>query len=343
MIRPGVPAPNLTPRLGQEVVRERGGVVYRELQTRSLVNKCDSPRVPFEWTVNPYRGCAMGCRYCYAAYTHEYLGHEAGQGFHSAIYAKTGGLDETTRRLVSIARRGERVALGTATDPYQPGEAELRVTRRFLERAAQVRGLRLGITTKGAIVLRDIDLLLRIHERSRLSVQISLNSTDAELLRRVEPWAPPPDVRIEVLRRLVEAGLRVGLSLSPILPGITDQEESLDALIGRAAAVGVKRMWGSLLFLRSPTKESYLEFVAREFPRYLEAYRRAYRESSHLAGRYRERVEQTVRRLREKHGLDREEDAAVSGAYARLPEQLDLFEGRPDPRRRATFGYRLLA
>jgi DNA repair photolyase len=283
----------------------------------------------------------MGCRYCYAAYTHEYLGLEAADSFHTAIYAKTGDLEETTRRLVTTTRHGERVALGTATDPYQPGEAELRVTRRFLERAVQVRGLRLGITTKGAIVLRDLDLLLRIHERSRLSVQISLNSLDAELLRRIEPWAPPPEVRIEVLRRLVGAGLRVGLSLSPILPGITDQEESLDALIGRAAAVGVKRMWGSLLFLRSPTREKYFEFVAREFPRYLEAYKRAYAGSSHLGGPYRKRIEETVRRLREKHGLD-SEDAAVSGAYARLPEQLDLFSRGPDPRRRASFGYRLL-
>jgi DNA repair photolyase len=284
----------------------------------------------------------MGCRYCYAAYTHEYLGLEAADSFHTAIYAKTGDLEETTRRLVATARRGERVALGTATDPYQPGEAELRVTRRFLERAAELRGLRLGITTKGAIVLRDLDLLLRIHERSRLSVQVSLNSLDPELLRRIEPWAPPPEVRIEVLRRLVDAGLRVGLSLSPILPGITDQEQSLDALIGRAAAVGVRRMWGSLLFLRSPTREKYFDFLAREFPRYLEAYKRAYAGSSHLAGPYRKRIEDLVRRLREKHGIDRE-DADVSGAYARLPEQLDLFSRGTDPRRRATFGYRLLS
>jgi DNA repair photolyase len=342
MILPGVPAPNLAPRLGREVLRERGGVVYRELETRSLVNRCDSPRVPFEWTVNPYRGCAMGCRYCYAAYTHEYLGLAGDESFHSAIYVKAGGLDETARRLVAIARRGERVALGTATDPYQPGEAELGVTRRFLERAAQVRGLRLGITTKGAVILRDLDLLRRIHARAELSVQVSLNSLDASLLRRVEPWAPPPEVRIEVLRRLAEAGLRVGLSLSPILPGITDQEESLDALIGRAAAVGVRRMWGSLLFLRSPTREKYFDFLAREFPRYLEAYERAYAVSSHLSGAYRKRVEETVRRLREKHGLARE-DAALSGAYAPLPRQLDLFSEAPDERRRATFGYRLLS
>jgi len=215
------------------------------------------------------------------------------------------------------------------------------VTRRFLECAAQIRGLRLGITTKGAIILRDLDLLARIHERGRLSVQVSLNSLDAELLRRIEPWAPPPDVRIEVLRRLAEAGLRVGLSLSPILPGITDQEEKLDALIGRAAAVGVRRMWGSLLFLRSPTREKYFDFLAREFPRYLEAYRRAYAGASYLSGPYRERIEALVRRLRETHGVKRDDEDA--GAYARPPEQLGLFSEAKDPRLRSTFGYRLLS
>jgi DNA repair photolyase len=341
MIQPGVPALSLRPRLGTEVVRERAGVEYRELATRSLVNRCDSSRVPFEWTVNPYRGCAIGCRYCYAAYTHDYLGRDGAASFHNAIYAKTGGLEETTQRLAAIVRRGERVALGTATDPYQPGEAELGVTRRFLERAASLRGLRLGITTKGAIILRDLDLLRKIHARSRLSVQVSLNSTDAELLRRIEPWAPPPEVRLEVMRRLAEAGLCVGLSLSPILPGLTDQEESLDVLVGRAAQAGVRRMWASILFLRSPTKEKYFAFLAAEFPRYLEAYERAYARRSHLGGGYRARLEALLRRLREKHGLVGE-DAADSGAWARAPRQLDLFTQGADTRRRATFGYRLL-
>jgi len=342
MIRPGIPAPNLAPRLGQLVVRERQGVTYRELSTRSLVNRCDSPRVPFEWTVNPYRGCAMGCRYCYAAYTHEYLGLGAAESFHSMVFAKTGGLEEATRTLARTARRGERVALGTATDPYQPGEASLAVTRRFLERAAELRGLRLGITTKGALILRDLDLLRRIHERSQLSVQVSLNSPRADLLRRLEPWAPPPEVRLEVLRRLNEAGVRVGLSLSPILPALTDTEEDLDELLARAAAAGVKRMWASLLFLRSPTREKYLDFIAREFPRYLEAYRRAYAERSFLSGPYRQRVEALVRRLREKHGLVRE-SAADQGAYAPRPRQLGLFDEKDAASpARATFGYRLL-
>ena len=327
--------------MGQEVVRERSGVVYREMQTRSLVNRCDSPRVPFEWTANPYRGCSMGCRYCYAAYTHEYLGLRAADSFHSSIYAKTGGLDETARRLATAARRGERVALGTATDPYQPGEAEFQVTRRFLERAVQLRGLRLGITTKGALVLRDLDLLLRIHERSALMIQVSLTSPRADLLRRLEPWAPPPEVRIEVLRRLSEAGLHAGLSLSPILPGLTDREDDLDELMGKVKDAGVRHMWCSLLFLRSPTKEKFLEFLSLEFPQYLEAYKRAYAGRSFLTGRYRERIEAMGQRLREKHGFTRE-DAAETGAYARSPEQLGLFEEEgPKDRRRATFGYRL--
>jgi DNA repair photolyase len=340
MIRSGVAAPNLRPRIGREVLRERSGVTYHELETRSLVNRCDSPRVPFEWTVNPYRGCAMGCRYCYAAYTHEYLGLDPSATFHSTIYAKTGGLDESTRTLMKTARRGERVALGTATDPYQPGEADLQVTRRFLERAAQLRGLRIGITTKGAIILRDLDLLRRIHERSHLSVQLSLNSPRADLVRRLEPWAPPPEVRIEVLRRLAEAGLRVGLSLSPILPALTDQEADIDELMGRVAAAGVRRMWASLLFLRSPTREKYFDFLAREFPRYLEAYQRAYAGRSYLGGAYRTRIEAMVQRLRDKHGFGRGDQAAE--AYAPPPRQLGLFEGQDDTERRASFGYRLL-
>jgi DNA repair photolyase len=283
----------------------------------------------------------MGCRYCYAAYTHEYLGLEAAGSFHTTVFAKTGGLDEAARSLARAARRGERVALGTATDPYQPGEADLLVTRRFLERAALLRGLRLGITTKGAIILRDLDLLRRIHERSRLSVQVSLTSTRADVLRRLEPWAPPPEVRLLVLRRLAEAGLRVGLSLSPIVPGLTDREEDLDELLSRVAAAGVRRMWANLLFLRSPTREKYFDFLAREFPRYLEAYRRAYAGRAYLAGGYRKRIEAMVRRLRDKHGL-RGGDGAEDGAWAPLPRQLDLFEGDDDTPLRASFGYRPL-
>lgn len=303
MIRSGVPAPSLAPRLEMEAFRRRGDVSYRSLETRSLVNRCSSERMPFEWTVNPYRGCAMGCRYCYATYTHGYLGLTEADSFHAAVWVKRGGLEETGRRLAAVVRRGERVALGTATDPYQPGEAEEGVTRRFLELAAQHRGLRLSVITKGAIVLRDVDLLRRIHERGSLRVSVSLISTDAELLRRIEPWAPTPAVRLEVLRRLTEAGLVTSLAMNPILPGITDDEPGLDALLRRTAEAGVKRFTSGLLFLRSPTRERFLAFVERDFPRYAEAYRRAYSSRAYLSGRYPDRIAALVDRVAARHGV----------------------------------------
>ena len=302
-IKPGIPAPSLAPRMGQDDLREKGGVTYRELRARSLLNRCDSPRMPFAWTVNPYRGCAMGCRYCYATYTHEFMGLANPDDFHSLVYVKTGGEEETGRRLALAVRRGERVALGTATDPYQPGEAEARVTRRFLELVARYRNVRLGIVTKGALVLRDLDLLRKVHARSRLSVHVSLVTPHADLARRLDPWAPPPEVRIEVLRRLREEGLDARLGLAPILPALTDDEPSLDLLLARVRAAGVEKMFSNVLFLRSPTKEKFLRWLAAEFPRYHAAYERAYAGRAYLRGAYRERIDALLRRLRTKHGF----------------------------------------
>jgi DNA repair photolyase len=318
--RPGVPAPNLASRMGEEDLREQGGVTYRELRSRSLLNKCDSPRMPFTWTVNPYRGCAMGCRYCYATYTHEFMGIATPETFHSLVYVKTGAERETARRLSAVVRKGERIALGTATDPYQPAEAQSRVTRGFLEMVAQHRNARLGIVTKGALVLRDLDLLRRIHSRSRLSVHVSLITPHADLARRLDPWAPPPDVRIEVMRRLAEAGLDAWLGLAPVLPGLTDDEESLDTLLGRVAAAGVRHMFSNVLFLRSPTKEKFLRWLASEFPSHMEAYTRAYRERVYLRGRYRETIEARMRALKARHGFVEPEDDDPAE-----PEQLELF------------------
>lgn len=312
--------------MGRETVREAGGVRYHLLQARSLLNRCTSPHIPFEWTVNPYRGCAMGCRYCYAAYTHEFMGITVAEEFHSVIYAKTGAEAETARGLPNIVRRGQMIALGTVTDPYQPGESDLRVTRRFLESVAQHRNLRLGITTKGALILRDLDLLQRIQERSHLSVHVSLISPRAEFLRQIEPWAAAPEVRIEVMRRLREAGIDVSLSLAPVLPALTDHPGDLDALLGQVRAAGVERLSWNILFLRSPTREKYLGWLARAFPQYLEAYRHAYADRVYLGGRYRERLRTLLQGLRAKHGLAR---AFAAGSpregRSKPPSQLPLW------------------
>jgi DNA repair photolyase len=320
-IKPGVPAPNLAARMAAEDLREQGGVTYRELRSRSLLNKCLSPRMPFTWTVNPYRGCAMGCHYCYATYTHEFMGITTPETFHSLVYVKTGADEETARRLARVVKKGQRIALGTATDPYQPGEAQARVTRGFLEMVAQHRSARLGIVTKGALILRDLDLLRRIHARSRLSVHVSLITPDAALARRLDPWAPPPEVRIEVMRRLVEAGIVAWLGLAPVLPGITDDEASLDLLLARVAAAGVRHMFSNVLFLRSPTKEKFLRWLAADFPSHVEAYTRAYADRVYLKGRYRDVIDARVRALKHKHGF---RDEARDGDFVE-PEQIPLF------------------
>jgi DNA repair photolyase len=279
--------------------------------------------MPFRWTVNPYRGCAMGCQYCYATYTHEFMGITTPEDFHSTVYVKTGGDEETTHALEAAVRRGELIALGAATDPYQPGETEWGVTRGFLEKVAQMRGAQLGITTKGAAILRDLKLLQKIHERSSLSIHVSLISTDAALLRRLEPWAPPPEVRLEVMRRLTEAGLEVWLALAPILPAISDDEAGLDRLLAAARAAGVTRLFHNVLFLRSPTKEKYLRWLEQEFPRLVEAYQNAYNVRVYLRGAYRRRIQERVDRLTRRHGFATER---MSDSRPAPAQQLVLWE-----------------
>ena len=173
-------------------------------------------------------------------------------------------------------------------------------------------------------MLRDLDLLRRIHDRSSLSVHVSLNSPHADLLRKIEPWAPPPEVRIEVMRRLAEAGIEVWLGLAPVLPAITDTEGDLDELLRRVAAAGVRRLFSQVLFLRSPTREKYLRWLEAEFPRYLEAYRNAYKDRVYLAGRYRERVRGMIARLKARHGFVDRDDEDHEGP-PRPAEQLPLW------------------
>jgi DNA repair photolyase len=249
------------------------------------------------------------------------MGITTPETFHSLVYVKTGGEGETARRLTLVVRRGERIALGTATDPYQPAEAEAKVTRRFLEAVAQHRDVRLGIVTKGALVLRDLELLQAIHRRSSLSIHVSLVTPHADLARRLDPWAPLPDVRIEVMRRLREAGLDTCLALAPVLPGITDDEPSLDLLLGRVAAAGVDRMFSNVLFLRSPTKEKFLRWLEAEYPRLLPAYRSAYEARVYLRGTYRERLDALLARLRRAHGFAERARPEGDGP----PEQMALF------------------
>ena len=278
--------------------------------------------MPFGWTVNPYRGCEMGCHYCFARYTHEFLGLGDPEAFERTIYVKEIDRDRLVTEFRRARRSGQTVALGTATDPYQPAEGRFDVTRRILEAAREVPGLRLSITTKSTLVTRDAGLLRTIADASEVAVNLSITTTDAALARRLEPRAPRPDLRFGAMRTLADSGVATRLFIMPILPGLTDDEANLRTLLAAARDAGAGEAESNVLFLRPGTRETFMRFLAIEFPRLVPEYERLYRGSAYARPDYVREVEQRVRRLAAEAGLSarRRADRPDQGA----PRQLSL-------------------
>jgi DNA repair photolyase len=278
------------------------GTEYFLLPVRSILNRCDSERVPFRWTVNPYRGCEFGCRYCYARYTHEYMELDGGE-FESKIYVKQDAGTTVERDLATKRIWGEHIAIGTATDPYQPAEKEFGATRAILEKMAEREGLRLEITTKSNQVVRDIDLLQRISERSSLTINISITSMRTRLARLLEPRAPRPDLRMDAVRQLRAAGIAAGVFAMPIIPGLTDREEDLDAVARGARDADAQWFGGNALFLMPSSLKEFLPFLEEKFPKLLRRYQEWYGRGGYAPETYRKEIAERVRKLRAKYGL----------------------------------------
>jgi DNA repair photolyase len=289
-------------------LRDRGEAEFFALTTRSALNRESSGRMPFAWTLNPYRGCEFGCHYCYARYTHEFMEHWDSLDFERKIYAKVNAPDLLRAELRAARDRGQSIALGTATDPYQPAERQFEITRRLLEIFAEFRGLDFSITTKGVLILRDLDLLRQNSERHKMSVGITVTTTDERLARLLEPKAPPPAKRLEAVRALADAGIRTGVMLMPILPGLTDSPRSLEAVARAAAESGARFLYGNALFLMPSAAKQFMPFVEREFPRLAKRYRKLYARSAYLNGEYKEQISALVRELRRRYGLDSRDD-----------------------------------
>jgi DNA repair photolyase len=296
MNKPGTPAPGFIKRIGP-VIDERRSAKFRTLESSELVNRLTDMRLPFGWTVNPFRGCEFGCRYCYARPTHGYLGHADPAEFERQIYVKQADEAKLVSRLRRARESGEEVAIGAATDPYQPAESRFRVTRRVLESVVRVPGLRVGITTKSPAITRDIPLLRQIAAAGELVVNISLASLDSTLLRRIEPRAPRPDLRLGAMAELTAASVPARLFAMPVLPFLTDGEITLRKLFAAARAAGAREAIWNVLFLRGETRGFFLEFVAREFPRLLPRYRALYAGGATAEAGYRERVEAMAGRV----------------------------------------------
>ena len=284
--------------------------------------------MPFTWTINPYRGCEFACKYCYARYTHEFMEMRDGLEFERKIYVKQHAA-ELLRHDLHRVKPGEAIALGTATDPYQPAERRYEVTRRILEEFARYRGYELGIISKSNLMARDLDVLNEIAKQNRLSVHITITTLNVELARILEPRAPRPDLRMDAVRTLAQAGLRVGVSCSPVVPGITDSPKDLEAVISAAAEAGADYVFANPLFLKPCSAAVFIPFLEQNFPHLAENYRKRYQDRAFLPSAYAKRLSQLIARLREKHKITRPRRES-SGYVTKWPvqvfdEQMKLF------------------
>jgi DNA repair photolyase len=272
---------------------------YREIPCKTALNRVSG--MPFRWSLNPYRGCLHGCHYCYARASHTYLGMNAGEDFATRIVVKTNMPEVLQGELRRRSWTRERVAIGTATDAYQPCEGRYRLTRRCLE-ALRDHATPVSIVTKSTLILRDLDLLAELAEGPGATVYFTITTLDPDLWRVIEPGTPPPPRRLAVLRRLADAGIPCGIFLAPILPGITDSIESIDAVAAAAKAHGAGSFGSAVLRLAPDVKEHYFSFVAETFPDLLPRYERAYA-GTNISSEYQAVIEPRLARVRERHGF----------------------------------------
>jgi DNA repair photolyase len=290
------------------VEREKTDVTYYRLPVRSVLNRVESRRVGFEWSINPYRGCEFGCQYCYARYTHEYMELEATE-FERRIYVKEEAAARLRAELSPERVLGTHIAIGAATDPYQPAEREFGVTRGILEvlrefaRGLPLRSFGLSITTKSNLVLKDLDLLTNLAQWQRIYVNLSVTTVNARLARVLEPRAPRPDLRLEAVRKLNEAGVPAGVFAAPVLPGITDRPGDLEALAEAAAGAGAKWLCANVVFLMPSSQKKFFPFLEEKFPRLVKQYRKWYARTGYAPEDYRKKISARLKELRARHGL----------------------------------------
>jgi len=307
-----------------ESLREGHNIEYFTLGTRSLLSRVVSGRnLPFTWAINPYRGCEFACKYCYARYTHEFMELRDGVDFERKIFVKQQAAGLLRSELKKV-KRGEEIAIGTATDPYQPAERRFEITRAILEELARHSGLAIGIVTKSNLVTRDTEILRRVGERNRISVSVTVTTVDADLARKLEPRAPRPDLRLEAVRQLNLAGVDAGVICAPVLPEITDRPRDLEALVKAASEAGAKYIFANPLFLKPCSAAVFLPFLEENFPKLVELYRTRYADRAFLPKGYGQRLSQLMASFRRKYGIG--EAHARSSRKARIEvEQMELF------------------
>jgi len=280
------------------------GVTFHEVLARSALNSVPGTSLPFNWTINPYRGCTHACRYCFARPTHRYLELDQGLDFDRQIVVKTNVVDVLRRELARTSWSGEQVALGTNTDPYQRAEGRYRLMPGIIE-ALAASGTPLSILTKGTLLRRDLDLLVAAAGQVSVGIGVSLALADDELRKLVEPGVPSVRGRLDLIRAVREAGLSCGVMVAPVLPWLTDSAEQLDYLFGELAEAGATGVTALVLHLRPGVKEWFMGWLARERPDLVKRYESLYAHGVNASPSYRNAFEEKVRPLLDKHGFGR--------------------------------------
>jgi DNA repair photolyase len=296
---------------------------YREEPCRSALNRVTG--MSFRWSLNPYTGCAHRCTFCFVRAFEARADRPWDDRYGRSIRVKTNVADVLQRELARRTWKRELVAVGTATDPYQPAEGRYRLTRACLERFAAAR-TPVHLITRGPLIVRDIDVLSELARQAPVTITVSIPTLDPDLWRATEPGTAPPRSRLRALSRLVAAGLDVGVGMAPILPGLSDSPASLAAVVRAARDAGATGAWANLLYLRPGTREHFLANLARDWPHLLPRYERLYAGRSYLGKAEVEPVRRAVAELRRTYDLrDRrairlEPDGDPAGA----PDQLEL-------------------
>jgi DNA repair photolyase len=258
------------------------GIEFIEVEAKSIINRVPGVGVPFDWSINPYRGCTHACRYCFARPTHTFLDMDAGRDFETKIVVKVNAPEVLRRELAAKRWKGEHIAMGTNTDPYQRAEGRYGLMRGIIRALADYRNP-FSILTKGTLILRDLDLLVDAAAVADVGTAFSIGTLDEDAWRRTEPGTPHPRSRVEAVRALNDAGIPCGVLMAPILPGITDDPQQLRKVVKAAIDAGATHVTPILLHLRPGVREEFLPWLAEQYPdlvpRYEAMYRKPYASS----------------------------------------------------------------
>ncbi len=273
---------------------------YREEPCRTALNRVTG--MMFGWSLNPYMGCAHQCTFCYVRAFEQRADRPADDRYGTSIRVKTNVADVLRRELARRSWKGEVVAVGAATDPYQPAEGFYRLTRGCLQVLAEAANP-LAIITRGPMIVRDVDVLAEAAARARVSVTFSIPTLDEKIWRLTEPNTPPPRQRLRALSALRAAGIDAGVGMAPILPGLSDRPELLADVVKAARDAGATSIWTNVLYLRPGTREHFLDHLARDWPELLPMYERLYRGRAYLGKAEVEPVRREVAELRDRFAV----------------------------------------